>query len=337
LNLFTIFFLNSFYILMTYYFKGTNISDIIDKTVNVSQNIVINGNTFYNSFPGATQANELSLFNPSPLNYAYNGTDVSTIRCAVFKDFTSNVATQIIAPVITDINSQPIIPTKFTAICIGGGGGGGGGGSGHQRDPTNTAGGGGGGGGGASYGVLYKYPYNSSITANCGQGGAGGSNAQDGSNTGNYGGNGSPGQPTYIQSPNVQGNLILVPGGSAGIGGDRATSLNGAAGVQGSYGGGGAGGGNISLNTSIQGQITAPYGYVGSAGGAGGGGNQTGGTGGTLGNINYLYTRIPINNNGKGGAGGAGGNNTSTANQNYASQAGQAGSDGLVRIFYLYE
>jgi hypothetical protein len=288
---------------MSYFFKSTNINQIIEPG-----SINVGGNEFI-GFPNSVSTN-FPILRPLSFGFKRNNVDISTYCTAKSTMYYDTFSTSGFTTKYSINITSPANAKYISTICIGPGGGGGGGGGGGSGDVGSGTGPGGreqnrgsdgGIGGHGAYSAIGVYPINSmsKITIKVGLGGVGGlrGNDSNGGGAGNEGGQGSLGNESSVEVDDVI--ICRAPSGNAGMGGgggDRNGDDTNTAGI-----------GNVGIGTFASGgaYTTAYYNSM---------------------NHPYLGYKSEY---GQGGTGGSGSNDDGTA--------GGKGQDGCVQIIFLYE
>jgi hypothetical protein len=274
-----------------FFFKGTDINNIIDTTGST----VVSNN--YIGFPKSSEPVYPIIERPLEINF----TDFSSTYIPTYNSYTNITKNDLsnrckINPFtynanVVGVNASfnvtiPNTAKYISGYCVGGGGGGGGaGGAGNDGFGKSNKGGTGGTGASGNYSAIVQYPLIKDASGNLtyktiaisvGAGGLGGEGGAEGSNnnsnSGKSGNSGYNGGNSYITFNDSTGAICTAPGGGAGnyggSGNSNSSGGSGKAGIQ--TAGNVIAGGKHS--TTIYDSLYPPYNMA------------TGGTGGNAGN-----------------------------------------------------
>ena len=199
---------------MSYYFKSTNINQIIEPG-----SINVGGNDFI-GFP-TSDSTDYQFLRPLPIGFKRNGADISNLCTATFIEYNSTFRFGVFGSSNSTNLTAPANANYISVICVGPGGGGGGGSTGLGSKNKGSPGGGGGDG---AYSAIGKYPINintrTNINITVGIGGLGGEGGND-DNNGGSGNNGKNGLLGTSSKVILDSNILLCrsDSGNVGVGG----------------------------------------------------------------------------------------------------------------------
>jgi hypothetical protein len=207
-----------------YFFKGTDINNIINSSGSQVSNNFIGFNSSMPPYPIIQTPLEL-LYTDKSGTYTNNNPWPNTNTLDLSNKCTLNEETCTVSKTI----SVPVGAKYISGYCVGGGGGGGGeGGGGSDGFGKQNKGGGGGAGAPGNYSAIVQYKIGNStnIGITVGNGGAGGAGGNESNNKG--GNNGNPGTPG-LPSSFIVGNTTICTangggGGSQGGSGNNSNS-----------------------------------------------------------------------------------------------------------------